>query len=193
MKGSRRASAPQVPRSACCKSNSVLVQAHTLHCPAHSLSAAQHQGCCLAAARRLPCLQQHAVFRATCGYHARALHSMLARPLQPFLGRRPARSWPPPQRELPVRGMAGDSGSTALKPRSAQPRSVHVLFQRLHQRGLGHGADDGVALLAVLEEHDCGDAADAVFSRNPRALVCVQLQLHHAHKPGQRSSLRSDA
>lgn len=44
------------------------------------------------------------------------------------------------------------------------------------ERLLGHGPDDGVLLLAVLEEEDRGDAADAVAGGDVGALVRVELE-----------------
>ena len=55
---------------------------------------------------------------------------------------------------------------------------VYVLLDGLLQCRLGDGPDDGVHLGAVLEEHDGGNAPDAVLCRHCWALVSVQLVLH---------------
>ena len=43
------------------------------------------------------------------------------------------------------------------------------------QGGLGHGPDDGIHLLAAFEDHQGGDAANAVLAGDVRVLIGVQL------------------
>ena len=52
-----------------------------------------------------------------------------------------------------------------------------VLLNGLHQSGLGHRADDGVHLLAALEDHDGGNAANAVLGCN----LWQGVRKHRAH------------
>lgn len=56
---------------------------------------------------------------------------------------------------------------------------IKILLQGLNKGCFRHSADDCVHLLAVLEDHDCGDASDAILCRNSWALVRVELELHN--------------
>jgi len=62
---------------------------------------------------------------------------------------------------------------TAMRP--CKRPSIDVLVNGLCQRGLGHRPDDGVHLLASLEDHDSGDAPDAVVCGHVWALIRVEL------------------
>lgn len=53
---------------------------------------------------------------------------------------------------------------------------VEVLFDCCSQSLFGDGSDDGVLLLASLEDHDGGNASDTVLGGNVRTLVRVQFQ-----------------
>lgn len=59
----------------------------------------------------------------------------------------------------------------------SQVLSIDVLLDCLLQRRFGDGSNDGVHLGSVLEEHDGGDAPDAVLCRHCWALVGIQLEL----------------
>lgn len=111
----------------------------------------------------------------TCSRGTQRLRPGHAAAPRPHAQRRPRRRRPGGDREEKLAG------------------SVHVLLQRLHERRLGHRADDGVHLHAVLEEHDGGDAADAVLGRHAGALVCVQLQLRARAAPASARPPRRGA
>ena len=57
--------------------------------------------------------------------------------------------------------------------------SIGVLFQGLSKGGVRHRSNDSIHLLAILEDHDCGDAPDTVLSSYSRAFVCIELELQH--------------
>lgn len=57
--------------------------------------------------------------------------------------------------------------------------SISVLFQGLSKGGVRHRSNDSIHLLPILEDHDCGDAPDTIFSSYSRAFVCIELELQH--------------
>jgi hypothetical protein len=87
-----------------------------------------------------------------------------------------------PPHAQPLRSLA------ALHQDRLLPCLLQELFDVLHQGGLGHCANDGLHLLAVLEDHDGGDAADAVLGGHAGALVRVQLVLQQGGGRGQGSA-----
>jgi hypothetical protein len=60
-----------------------------------------------------------------------------------------------------------------LKRRESPPLLLQELVDALHERRLGHGADDRLHLLPALEDHDGRDAADAKLGRDAGRLVRV--------------------
>lgn len=59
----------------------------------------------------------------------------------------------------------------------AEAKNLQILVNGLREGALGHGANDSVHLLPILEDHHRGDAADAVLGGDARALIGVQLDL----------------
>src|SRR5690606_33990174 len=93
----------------------------------------------------------------------------------------PAAAWKPRNRRTP------DPSSPARPPRGWPPRGrapgeepgtaweLERSVQLFGDLALGVGAHELIDLLAVLEEHDGGDAADAETARDLARLVGVQL------------------
>lgn len=55
---------------------------------------------------------------------------------------------------------------------------IQVLLQGLNESRLWDGTNDCVHLLAILEDHDGGNAPDAILCGHAWALICVELVLH---------------
>ena len=58
-------------------------------------------------------------------------------------------------------------------------RLIHELLERILQGLLGHSADDGVELLAIFEDHNGGNAANAILASDIRRFVGVELYSLH--------------
>ena len=65
------------------------------------------------------------------------------------------------------------------QPPSCLLNISHVLLERLHQGRLGDCSNDSLHFLSVLEDHDGGDAANAVLRSDLGTFIRVQFELQH--------------
>lgn len=78
--------------------------------------------------------------------------------------------------------LSPSGASASMHQAVISPSNSHVLLKSLHKRRLGNRANHCLHFLSILEDHDGGDASNAVVCCNLWALICVQLELQ-GHQP----------
>ena len=69
--------------------------------------------------------------------------------------------------------------------------NLKILFDRASQSWFRDSTNDGIKLLSSLEDHHSRNRANAVFSGDARAFICVQLHLVFEGLWGQHGTLGS--